>query len=546
MADEIVVKISADDELVPVLRKVGDTTTDVAKSITSSMGSTEQAFDTAARNSGVLGSALDKTAGAGAQLADGMDGLASGIASVRDVTMHGARAADEQARKELAVGEAFEDVKQKAQDLRQAQRALNQSVIDGEQAVVDQEQAENNIARAMFEAEQAQKAYNTAVQEYGPSSAEAKEAALGLRDANTEIKNAKIELKQAEEYGKQAQEDGTQAQIDGTTAVVEGKKAVVDLREASRESVPLTGIEKFGSELTVLAPAVTGLVSAIELLAIANTALHASFIKATVSAIGQRIATIAGSIATGVATAAQWLWNLALSMNPIGLVVIAIVALIAVIVLIATKTTWFQDMWHAVWGKIGEPVKTFGEWVKAYYSFMIEHFLSGIRTWWDLFTGFWGAVFDGAHWAFDFVLSIPDRIGNAFRGIGDAIAGPFRWGLNMISRAWNSTIGKLHWDFPSIFGVGGFSISAPTLPSFAAGTDEVLSTGLAMIHRGESIVPATARGYTGDSRMGMELTITVAPGADNQLIRALLSLLNMQIRTGALGAFDKAAPIGLV
>lgn len=58
-----------------------------------------------------------------------------------------------------------------------------------------------------------------------------------------------------------------------------------------------------------------------------------------------RTATIAWSVAQMVLNAAFWA-------NPITWVVAGIIALIAVIVLIATKTTWFQTAWNATWNAI--------------------------------------------------------------------------------------------------------------------------------------------------------------------------------------------------
>ncbi|MEU3962924.1 hypothetical protein AB0F42_24480 [Streptomyces buecherae] len=60
----------------------------------------------------------------------------------------------------------------------------------------------------------------------------------------------------------------------------------------------------------------------------------------------------AQAAATAIVTAAQWAWNAALTANPIGLVVIAIAALVAAVVLIATKTDWLQRAWSASWGAI--------------------------------------------------------------------------------------------------------------------------------------------------------------------------------------------------
>jgi len=55
---------------------------------------------------------------------------------------------------------------------------------------------------------------------------------------------------------------------------------------------------------------------------------------------------LGSAIASGVMTAAQWLLNAALIDNPIGIVVMAVAALVGAIILIATKTTWFQTIWQ--------------------------------------------------------------------------------------------------------------------------------------------------------------------------------------------------------
>lgn len=58
------------------------------------------------------------------------------------------------------------------------------------------------------------------------------------------------------------------------------------------------------------------------------------------------VATTIAKVATSGWTVVQWLLNAALIANPIGLVVAAVALLIAGIVLIATKTTWFQTIWQ--------------------------------------------------------------------------------------------------------------------------------------------------------------------------------------------------------
>lgn len=51
-------------------------------------------------------------------------------------------------------------------------------------------------------------------------------------------------------------------------------------------------------------------------------------------------------------TSSQWALNASMFASPVFWIIAAIVALVAVVVLIATKTTWFQTAWSAAWGFI--------------------------------------------------------------------------------------------------------------------------------------------------------------------------------------------------
>jgi len=81
-----------------------------------------------------------------------------------------------------------------------------------------------------------------------------------------------------------------------------------------------------------------------------GTAAMWLFTAAVGTSIGETLALkamyLGSAIATGVMTAAQWLLNAALTANPIGLVVVGIGLLVAAIIWVATKTTWFQTAWE--------------------------------------------------------------------------------------------------------------------------------------------------------------------------------------------------------
>jgi hypothetical protein len=172
-----------------------------------------------------------------------------------------------------------------------------------------------------------------------------------------------------------------------------------------------------------------------------------------------RVGTLAKAAADKVAAAgakvwagAQWLMNSALLASPVTWIIVGIVALIAIIVLIATKTDWFQRAWRAAWG-----------WIKS----------SASNAW-------------------EFIKKIPGWISTAFSKIGSFVSAPFKAGFNAIARAWNNTVGRLSWSVPGwVPFIGGNSISVPRLPTFHSGVGRVPgvvgTTVMAQLQAGEEV-----------------------------------------------------------
>ncbi|HSV95567.1 MAG TPA: tape measure protein [Spirochaetota bacterium] len=77
----------------------------------------------------------------------------------------------------------------------------------------------------------------------------------------------------------------------------------------------------------------------------------------TAAFVANQVALIAASVATKAATAAQWLLNAALTANPVGIVIVAVGALVAAII-------WMVKNWDKVIAKIKEA----WEWVKNFFS----------------------------------------------------------------------------------------------------------------------------------------------------------------------------------
>lgn len=523
MANEVEVRIESTEDVSNTVDNVADATRTASNQISDSLGTTEAAFDTAARSSGRFGEALDTASGATSQLAGGIGDMTDGIQAVVDFSNAGAQRARELARAHNDVEQAFVDSEQAAIDLKQAHLDLNQAQVDGKQAALDAEQAQADAGQAMIDAASAQQAYNEAVKEFGPGSIEAQQAAQDLKQANLDLKQANIDSEQATADAAQANSDAAQAATDMKQANVDAKGSALDLAEAQNEvATQSSGLQGALSQAAMIGPMLMAVVGAIDLMVLANTALHASFLKTAASAVASRIAIMAGAAATGIATAAQWLWNIAMSANPIGLIIIAIAALVAGIVWLATQTTFFQDLWAAVWGFLEKPVKFLVDLVIGYAKMMWSFWSTILGAIRDFFVGAFKFAIDFVVGYFNFIWSLPGKFWSVFTSIGNAILSPLKFAFNMVAWAWNNTVGRLSFRIPDwVPGIGGNGFSMPRLPMLAVGGD-IVRSGMAIVHKGERILPAGTAGLGSSGGNGGKAVVEIRlVGGDSEFRRWL-------------------------
>lgn len=411
----------------------------VAKAADDATGTMNTAGDRA-------GSFTDKIGKLGAGVTgvtDAIDSAGAAFQGLADLQDSGRASAVRLARAQGEVEQAQIDSKQAAVDLRQAQEDLNQSQLDGKQAAIDVEQSEIDARQAKLDATTAQKAYNDAVKEYGAGSAEAQQAQIDLTQAQSDLNQARLDEEQANADARQSQIDATQATTDATQAVRDGKDAQLNLNDAMKEANP-SGLQQWADKIGLITPLLSALVGVV-----------------------------------GLVTAAQWAWNAAQLASPLTWILLAIGAVIAIIVVIATKTDWFQKLWRASWG-----------WIK----------MAASNVW-------------------DWLKKIPGWTKDLFGKIVDFITKPYRMAFNLIADAWNNTIGRLSWTVPDwIPGIGGNTISVPNLPKFHAGGTVPGPPGsemLAILQAGETVTPAGAGG---------ELVIR---GDGSRIAEALIEILEL-------------------
>lgn len=233
--------------------------------------------------------------------------------------------------------------------------------------------------------------------------------------------------------------------------------------------------------------------------------------------------------AIGIIVAVQWAWNAALALSPVTWIVLGIIALIAVIVYLATKTQFFQTIWGAVWSflkmignwfagpfanffisawnKIWGFLKAVGAWFAGPFAGFfvslwnkIKAFAAGVWYAIKLYFGFWKGLFTTVvGWGVSavnflvnkfnsfvsFIRGIPGKISSKLASMWDGLKAGFRVAINYVIGKWNS----LHFTIPSfsILGksFGGGTIGVPRIPQLASGGIVPATPGGMLINAGE-------------------------------------------------------------
>ena len=122
--------------------------------------------------------------------------------------------------------------------------------------------------------------------------------------------------------------------------------------------------------------------------------LTAVGVVGAIAAIGAVIGAL--SSALPIVTAAQWLWNAALAANPVGLIIIAVVGMVAMFVLLWNKCEWFRNYWKTVWSIIQTVVGAVVDWFKSTALPWMKEFFAkvsdGVKELWAKFQPTWNAI----------------------------------------------------------------------------------------------------------------------------------------------------------
>ncbi|GIH29097.1 hypothetical protein Aph01nite_74070 [Acrocarpospora phusangensis] len=194
--------------------------------------------------------------------------------------------------------------------------------------------------------------------------------------------------------------------------------------------------------------------------------------------------------ATKVWTVVQTALNVAMMANPIGLIIIAIVALVAIVVLAWNKSETFRNIvtsaWQAVWDKIKAVGAWFSDTLWPAIKSVWDSIGNGAGAVWTTLKGWWDKIID-------FFTSIPGRISKVASGMWDGIKDAFKSAINWLIEKWNNfSISIPAIDIPGIGRVGGFSLDTPNIPLLAEG-GIIQRSGLAIVgERGPELLSLQA------------------------------------------------------
>ncbi len=277
-----------------------------------------------------------------------------------------------------------------------------------------------------------------------------------------------------------------------------------------------------------------------------------------VLAFGTDALTMAGSLGTVVlalgqfgifakiATAAQWLWNAALAANPIGIIIIAIIALVAGFIWLWNNVEGFRNFFIGV----GEALVTAWNWVTdligkgvdivvAAFNWVKDAIGTALGWAGDRISDFGDAAGSVGQWIVDrfndvvsFFTSIPDRIGQALSGLGNSIASAFKSGLNWAIDIINWFVDKANGMIAGVNQIPG--VSLPNIPKLGRLHDGGVVPGfagqekLAILEAGETVVPANqSPALSGSGGGGMRVTFG-SDGSDYG--NALLAVVKDAVR----------------
>jgi phage-related protein len=280
---------------------------------------------------------------------------------------------------------------------------------------------------------------------------------------------------------------GTEETRKGMDRVGEGSENLADSSSlatgalgALASGFELVGLDGYAESLQKASLATDFMSGVGDSLTLVTQKLGLAKARDAVNTIRQSIATKASTAATKAATVAQRAMNLVLRANPVGIVITAIIALVAVFVLAYKKSETFRRIVNGALNGVKRAASAVVSWIKKYFPPLFQIMTTPYRLAWSAISKVFGWIKTGAGkvktWItgkfndlVGFFRNMPSRISGIAGRLWDGIGASFRAMLNSIIRLWNNF--HLSIDIPDkIPGLpGSITINTPNVGYLATG-----------------------------------------------------------------------------
>lgn len=217
----------------------------------------------------------------------------------------------------------------------------------------------------------------------------------------------------------------------------------------------LTQVKEIAAELlTKLVPVIEGLLNNLPTIAVALAGITAALVSYKVAAIAATAAEKGMTLAQYAAAAAQKVLNAAMLANPIGLVIIAITALVAAFVHLWNNSESFRNFWIKLWEKIKsaalKAVEALKQMPAKIYN-ALKSAITRVQTWGtNLVNRVKTAASSMLSSAVNTLKNMPGRIYSAISG---AIQRVVAWGSSMVSKAKSAATNVVNSVFNTLKGL---------------------------------------------------------------------------------------------
>ena len=214
------------------------------------------------------------------------------------------------------------------------------------------------------------------------------------------------------------------------------------------------GISTFCDALSTAMDLASGAISVIEALSPVIGAVAGAIITYKGAVMLWNAAETAKNVVMGISTAAQWALNVAMTANPIGIVIVAIGALVGAFIVLWNKSEGFRNFWINLWEKVKAIVTSAWVGIKAGFE-KIKNGISAVKekvsTMWngvkEKTSELWGGVKNAVSEKLNNIKSAYDAHGGGLKGATfaaiEGVKEYYRTGYDAINQLTGGKLGEV-------------------------------------------------------------------------------------------------------